>query len=62
MVWRLVLLDISPLCVFAPLRALRETRQKFKALRWFKGLIVVQKVQEGVEDFQPLQKVGSIFQ
>ena len=23
-VWRLVLLDISPLCVFAPLQALRE--------------------------------------
>jgi hypothetical protein len=47
-VWRLVLLDISPLCVFAPLRALRETRQKFKSLGWFKGLIVVQKVQDKV--------------
>jgi len=36
------------LCVFAPLRALRETRQKFKSLGWFKGLIVVQKVQDKV--------------
>ena len=37
-VWRLVL-DISPLCVFAPFRALRETRQMFKSRSWFKGLI-----------------------
>jgi len=41
MVWRLVL-EISNFCDFAPLRALRETRQRFKSRGWFKGFMAVQ--------------------